>query len=171
MKGFRLERLQSELYKVLYSVFNGEISDNRISGISITKVKLSPDLSLLKVYFSDYNQQIPLEKILELLNRSSGFIKKQIAGANIMRTIPQIVFQYDETNERVGKMDELFRIIAEEKRNNNYYDDDRDNVYYDDDELEDEDFEDYEEYTDDLDEDLDFDYEEIEEDEDDNSKK
>ena len=167
MKGFRLERLQKELLKILNSVFNGDISDERISGISITKVKLSKDLTFLKAYFSSYNEQIPLEKIIELLNRSSGFIKKQIAGANIMRTIPQIVFQYDETTERVGKIDELFRIIAEEKRNNNYYDDDRDNEFYDDDELEDEDFEDYDDYTDDLDEDLDFDYEELDEDEED----
>lgn len=167
MKGFRLDRLQKELLKILTAVFNGEISDNRISGITVTKVKLSPDLSLLKIYFSDYDTKYSLEKIMEFLERSSGFIKKQIAGASIMRAIPQIVFEYDKTNERVSKLDDIFRVIAEEKRNNNYYDDDSDNEYYEEDELDDEDFEDYDDYNDDLDDDLDFDYEEIDEDEDD----
>ena len=166
MKGFRLERLQKELLKIVNSVFHGDIADPRLSGIEIKYVKISPDLRLLKMYFSDYDKNIPLDTIKELLMKSSGFIKKQIAGACIMRTIPQIVFEYDNTNERVEKIDELFKLIADEKRNNNYYDEDSDNEYYEDDELEDEDLEDYDDYNDDLDEDLDFDYEEIDEDDD-----
>jgi len=170
MKGIRQERLQKELHKIVNAIFQGEISDPRLSGIEVTKVRITADLMLLKLYFSEHSKEIPLNQTLELLHKSSGFIKKQIAGAGIMRTIPQIVFEYDNTNERVEKLDEIFRIIAEEKRNNNYYDDDSDNDYYDDDDdrLMEEDLEEYDDYNDELEDDLDFDYDDDSEDEEEN---
>ncbi|MCL2063756.1 MAG: 30S ribosome-binding factor RbfA [Candidatus Cloacimonetes bacterium] len=166
MKDVRLARLQKEMLKIISSVFQGDISDPRLSGLKITKIKMTRDLKKMKIYFAEFDKKLTDAEIVELLTRSSGFLKKQIAGARIMRTIPDIVYEYDKTNERVEKIEELFQKIAEEKRNSNYYDDDNDNDYYDNDgELLDEDLEDYEEYQDDLnDEDLEFEYEDIDDD-------
>jgi len=167
MKGFRKERLQKELNRIINSIFQGDISDQRLSGIEITRVKITSDLTNLKLFFTGKDENIPLEDMYELLTKSSGFIKKRIAGAGIMRTIPQIVWEYDNTNEKNEKLNELFKQIADEKRNNNYYDDDNDNDYYDNDEdqLMDEDLEEYDDYNDELDEDLEFEYDDIEDDE------
>ena len=159
MNSIRIERLQKELQHLTDALFNGDISDNRLSGIEITGAKLSPDLGYLKLYFKNIETKIPPEQILELLNKSSGFIKKKIAGAKIMRSIPQIVFEYDNTSERVERMDKLFKMISDEKRNQNYYEDDSDNDHYDDnDEILDEDLEDYDDYNDDLDGELEYGY-------------
>ena len=161
---FRIDRLQKELHKLIYSIFHGDLADPRISGLDITRVKLTKDMKLLKVYFANYDQNIPLETILELLSKSSGFIKKQIAGATIMRTIPQIIFEYDDSNQRIESIEKVFQSISSEKRNKYY---DSDNDYYDDDDdyLNEDDLEDYDDYNDDLDdEDLDFDYEDDEDD-------
>ena len=159
MNNIRIERLSKELHHIADAAFQGELSDHRLSGIDITDARISKDLGYLKLYFTGYDPKIPLEQILELLNKCSGFIKKKIAGAKIMRTIPQIVFEYDDTNERVEKMDNLFKMIEAEKRNNNYYEDDSDNDQYDDnDEILDEDLEDYDDYNDDLDGELEYGY-------------
>ena len=168
MKSIRIERLQKELLKIISSVFQGDISDPRLSGLKITKIKMTSDLKKMKIYFAEFDKRLTDNEIVELLTKSTGFLKKQIAGARIMRTIPEIVYEYDKTNERVERIDELFRQIAEEKRNSNYYDDDSDNEYYDNDgELQDEDMEDYDDYQDELDdEELEFDYDDIDNDED-----
>ena len=159
MNNIRIERLQKELLHLVDAIFQGEIGDNRLSGIEITDAKISPDLGFLKLYFTNYDPKISLEQITELLNKSSGFIKKKIAGAKIMRSIPQIVFEYDNTNEKVEKIEKLFKLITEEKRNQNYYEDDSDNDHYDDnDEILDEDLEDYDDYNDDLDGELEYGY-------------
>jgi ribosome-binding factor A len=163
MKGFRKERLQKELKQILNSVFQGDISDRRLSGIEITRVKITADLSTLRLFFTGIDEKILLDEIYELLIKSSGFIKKKIAGAGIMRTIPHIVRDYDNKNEKKERLNDLFKQIAEEKRNSNYYDDDSDNNYYehDDDHLLDEDLEEYDDYSDELEEDLEFEYDEI----------
>jgi ribosome-binding factor A len=168
MPFIRIERLQKELLKLTNSIFKGDISDPRLSGIDITRLKLSKDMRSLKLYFSGYDKIISEKEIIELLNKSSGYIKKQIAGASIMRTIPQINFEYDNSSERIKKIEDVFTELKAEKRNNNYYDDDSDNVYYDeDDNYDDDDLEDYDEYQDELEEELDFEYDEVELEEDD----
>jgi ribosome-binding factor A len=145
-KEFKIQRLQKELHRVINSIFQGGITDDRLSGLNITRVKLSSDLSVLKIYFAEYNPKFTKEKIIELLTKSSGFIKKQIAGECNMRTIPHINFEHDNNPERIGKIDEIFNILAEEKRNKNYYEDDADNGQYIDEDLEDSDMEDYEDH-------------------------
>ena len=166
MKNIRIERLQKELQHLTDSIFQGDIHDSRLSGIEITQTKLSPDFSHLKLYFTNINSNIDIQKTIELLNKSSGYIKKRIAGAKIMRSLPQIVFEYDNTNERVEKINKLFSLIADEKRNQNYYEDDSDNDFYDDnDEILEEDLEDYDDYNDELDKELEYEYDEDDDDE------
>jgi ribosome-binding factor A len=161
-KSFKTDRLEKELQRVMNALFCGVITDPRLSGIEITRAKITPDLSLLTLYFSNDNEQYTTEQTIELLVKSSGFIKKHIAGANIMRTIPQIYFKYDDTNVRVDNIDKIFKTISAEKRNYDYYDDDSDNEYYQDEVLDDEELE----YDDVVDEDLDLDgYEDVDEDE------
>jgi len=163
-KSYKKDRLQKELQKLLNAVFNGDIADERLTGIDITYVKIAPDQSFLKIYFTATHTDLPLQQIKELLIKSSGFIKKKIAGERLMRNIPQIAFEYDPTPQRAEKIEELFKQIASEKRNNDYYDDDNDNEYYRDDELEDDDLEDNDE---DIDEDIDLDdYDDVDEDDD-----
>ena len=124
MKRIKLERLQKELLQLTNAIFNGEISDQRLSGIEISRTKLSPDLGVLKLYFTNIQPGLTPEKINQLLQKSSGYIKKKIAGAHIMRIIPQIIFEHDTTSENVERLDGIFRRIADERRNPNYYDDD-----------------------------------------------
>ena len=166
-KSFKTERLQKELQKIVNAMFQGDIADPRLSGIEITKIKISPDRTQMKIYFAGHPSEIPQEKIIELLIKSSGFIKKQIAGANIMRTIPQISFQHDATNKRVEKIEEIFKTIAAQKKNHNYYDNDNDNEYYDDDEeLDENELDDYDDYNEDINDDIEFEYDEIDDDDD-----
>jgi ribosome-binding factor A len=161
-KSFKTDRLEKELQRVTNALFQGVITDPRLSGIDITRTKIAPDLSLLTIYFSNDEEHLTPEQTIELLVKSSGFIKKHIAGANIMRTIPQITFKYDNINTRVDSLDKIFRAIEAEKRNFDYYDDDSDNEYYQDEVLDDEELE----YDDVVDEELDLDgYEDVEEDE------
>jgi ribosome-binding factor A len=154
-KSYKIPRLEKELYRLVSAVFQGDISDPRLLGLEITRIQITKDLSILKIYFSKFDKELTLENIMELLQKSSGFIKKQIAGASIMRTIPNIVFQYDKSTERTERIDQIFQQISSEKRNNDYYDDDTDNEYYNDDEVDDDDFTEYGDYNEELDESID----------------
>ena len=136
MKSFRIERLQNEIKKILNNSITTKLNDPRLEWIVFSDVILSKDLNYLKVYYTHYNNPLTHEKIKELLNKASGFFKKQIAGAKLMRTIPEITFYYDETEERAARVDALLASVKDDFEEEDEYDPDIDiDDYLDDDEF------------------------------------
>ncbi|MBP7205331.1 MAG: 30S ribosome-binding factor RbfA [Candidatus Cloacimonetes bacterium] len=137
MKSHRIPRLQEELKKLANIVISQKLRDPALDWVTITEVVISKDLRYAKVYFSHYNNPATHDTIREHLIKTSGFLKKEIAGAHIMRTIPELSFLYDETEDRAEKVDILLASLKDR------YDDDEDdddldidpNDYLDDDDI------------------------------------
>lgn len=110
MNSIRLKRLESVLKKIISQTLSFEARDDRLQFIVINEVKLTQDLSYATVYFT-YLSDIPKEKMVEILTRSSGFIKKHIAKEKVIRKIPKLKFVYDETEDRARKLEEIFQKI------------------------------------------------------------
>ena len=158
MKNYRIPRLQSELKKLFNTALSQKLNDPKLAWVQITDVVISKDLHYAKLYFSHYNNPASHEQIRELLMKSSGFFKKQIAGAQIMRTIPELSFYYDDTEDRAAKVDTLLASLRDDFDDEDEEDQDIDI----DDILDDDDYFDFDEEDDEEDYD---DYEDEEEDE------
>ena len=157
MKNYRIPRLQEELKKIFNITISQKLGDPGLAWVNITDVIISKDLRYAKIYFSHYNNPASYQEIREHLIKTSGFFKKQIAGAHIMRTIPELSFFYDDTEDRAAKVEALLAGIKDDYDDEDDYDPDIDiDDYLDDDE--------YYEYDDDLEED---DYEDFDDDDED----
>lgn len=157
MKNYRIPRLQEELKKIFNITISQKLGDPDLAWVNITDVIISKDLRYAKIYFSHYNNPASHQEIREHLIKTSGFFKKQIAGAHIMRTIPELSFFYDDTEDRAAKVEALLAGIKDDYEDDDDYDPDIDiDDYLDDDE--------YYEYDDDLEED---DYEDFDDDDED----
>ncbi len=157
MKNFRIPRLQEELKKIFNITLSQKLNDPLLAWVSITEVIISKDLRYAKLYFSHYNNPASHKEIQECLIKTSGFFKKQIAGAQIMRTIPELSFFYDDTEERAEKVEAILASVRDD------YDEDYDpdidiEDYLDDDDYYDYDDDDEEDDYDDIDEDDDEDH-------------
>ncbi len=148
MKSHRVPRLQEELKKLFNIAISQKLRDPKLEWVTITDVVLSKDLRYAKLYFSHYVNPSSHESVREHLIKTSGFLKKQIAGAHIMRTIPELSFFYDDTEDRAEKVDALLANIKDK------YNGDDDDEYDPDIDLDD--YLDDEDYFD-LDEDEDYD--------------
>ncbi|MDD4310619.1 MAG: 30S ribosome-binding factor RbfA [Candidatus Cloacimonetes bacterium] len=152
MKSFRIPRLQEELKKIFNIALSQKLNDPKLNWVQISEVIISKDLRYAKLYFSHYNNPASHDKIRELLIKTSGFLKKQIAGAQLMRTIPELSFFYDETEDRAEKVDALLANLKDDYNDDADYDPDIDiDDYLDDDDYFDfdEDEDDYEDFEDD----------------------
>ena len=157
MKNYRIPRLQEELKKIFNITISQRLGDPCLAWVNITDVIISKDLRYAKIYFSHYNNPASHQEIREHLIKTSGFFKKQIAGAHIMRTIPELSFFYDDTEDRAAKVEALLAGIKDDYDDEDDYDPDIDiDDYLDDDE--------YYEYDDDLEED---DYDDFDDDDED----
>ncbi len=116
MARIRIQRLESELLKLLNKIINYTLRDKNLQMITITAVKLSNDMSHAKVYFTHLDK-IKSEDVLNSLRKSKGFLKREIAEAKIMRIVPDLIFEYDEIEKTARHLDELFDKIHAESRN------------------------------------------------------
>ncbi|MCX6351876.1 MAG: 30S ribosome-binding factor RbfA [Bacteroidetes bacterium] len=77
--------------------------------ISVSQVRVSPDLGYVKIYLSFMNDKEP-EKVLMLIREHSKELRTKLAGRikNQVRKIPELEFFYDDTMDYVEKIDKLF---------------------------------------------------------------
>ena len=76
--------------------------------ISVTKVKITPDLKYAKVYVSILNSKNN-EKTMEALKKSAGFMRSQIAKRVNLRITPELVFEKDDSMEYGMKIDAILK--------------------------------------------------------------
>lgn len=99
--------VQKELSDIFQRDKRG-ILDNAF--ISISDVTVSADLGVAKVYISMMLAK-DKQKTLDKLNRGKGEIRKALGDRirNQVRTIPELIFIIDETEENAYKIEELIR--------------------------------------------------------------
>ena len=103
------ELLRHEIAKIIST----EIKDPRVHDVVITRVKVTKDLSIARVYFSSYNKKSLLD-IQIGLDKSNSFIRKKLMGNVHLKKLPQLVFEKDDTPENASHLDELFKQIHTE---------------------------------------------------------
>ncbi|MCI8345944.1 MAG: 30S ribosome-binding factor RbfA [Clostridia bacterium] len=105
----RLNRINEELKKEISNIISFELKNPDATGlISVTKVKITPDLKYAKVYVSMLNSKNN-EKTLEALKKSSGYIRSSIAKKINLRITPELVFEEDDSMEYGMKIDSILK--------------------------------------------------------------
>ena len=85
--------------------------------ITVTNVKMSPDLGIAKIYLSIYNTENKQETLLELQDNIARL--RQALGArlkNHMRRIPELDLFIDDTLDEMYRLNALFDKLEEENQ-------------------------------------------------------
>lgn len=109
--GLRQEKLADEIRDILAVSFQGGLlSDPRLEGVTITAVKLSPDLQLASVYYRLYNDS-EKDAAKAGLESAAGLLRNKLAKVLDVRRVPVLRFFYDESVERASKIEKLLHDI------------------------------------------------------------
>ena len=108
--GLRQERLADEIRDLIAGCFlGGQMGDPLLDSVTITAVKLTPDLQLATVYFRIYGQvdHNQVDRVAKALESAGGFFRKRLSEALDIRRIPSLRFFYDESIERGARIEKL----------------------------------------------------------------
>ena len=109
----RLSRIEEELKKEISNIINYELNNSNITGmVSVTKVKVTPDLKYARVFVSMINSN--KKNTLAALKSSAGYVRKEIAHRINLRTTPEIIFEFDESIEYGAKIDNILKEIMKD---------------------------------------------------------
>lgn len=110
----RLNRINEELKREISNIINYEVTNSNVTGlISVTKVKISPDLRYARVYVSILNSK-NVKQTLAGLKSSSGFIRSRIAEKINLRVTPELVFELDDSMQYGEKIDTILKDIMKD---------------------------------------------------------
>lgn len=99
------------MLEVLASLILLEVKDPRVSQVQLTAVDVSPDLSFARVYYVMLDRREPDEDVQTGLERSSGFLRRELGVRLAIRHVPELRFVYDESVERGRRIDDLLSTL------------------------------------------------------------
>ena len=109
----RLSRIAEELKREISNIINYELSNSNITGmVSVTKIKVSPDLSRARVFVTMLNSN--KKNTLAALKKSAGYIRREIAHRINLRTTPELIFEFDESIEYGARIDNILKEIIKD---------------------------------------------------------
>ena len=107
--------LGSTIQKELATIIMRELNDPRLTGMpSITRVKVSPDLSVADVYVTIMGTPGQQNAAINALRHSAGMMRTKLTKLLSLRQSPYLKFHIDENLKKELAVLETLRIVAEE---------------------------------------------------------
>jgi len=103
----RARRVAEQVQRVLGEMLRREVRDPRLKPVTVTHVKVSPDLSHAWVYYELLNgdSHDPLQR--EILDDAAVYLRGPVGRALRLRLSPHLHFEPDLELERGNRLDAL----------------------------------------------------------------
>lgn len=122
-------RINGEVQKALSKLITTEIKDPRISPLtSVVAVEVAPDLKTAKVYISVLGNEEQRQDTLKGLKSAAPFMRSQLAKTINLRNTPELKFVVDQSIEYGVNMSKLISDVTKDLKddelveNNNFED-------------------------------------------------
>jgi len=115
-KGFRRDRLASEIVKETSKIILYELRDPRKGFVTVTRAKVSEDYRYAKIFISIMGTPKQKKTVLGGLKHAQGFVQKELSRRIQMRSFPEIHFELDESIEKAFKVTNAIDALTRERK-------------------------------------------------------
>ncbi len=112
----RPERVAQMVQQLLGEIFARGMRDPRIGLVTITGVKMSPDLREARVYWTVHGDIDVRKHTARGLENARGYLRHEVGLELKLRLTPDLHFTYDEAIDRGERIEQLIRQVHEERR-------------------------------------------------------
>jgi ribosome-binding factor A len=113
LESRRLSRLDSQMREEISDIIMRKIKDPRLGLVSVTRTRVSADLSYARVYFNVIGSEADAEKTLACLVHAANFIRSELGRRLHVRRIPELRFFYDDSAERGARIEQILKHLKE----------------------------------------------------------
>jgi ribosome-binding factor A len=110
-QGYRPDRVGEQIREVLSEILTrGEAHDPGIGFITLTRVQVTSDLQIARVFYTSLGDPNARKETARALERATPFFRRQIAGRLRLRRAPEFEFRFDES---IGHQDRIEQILRD----------------------------------------------------------
>jgi len=95
----RRERVAEAIRREVAGILRFELADPRVGRATVTRVELTGDLTLARVYVSVYGSDADQKETLAVLGRARGRVRTLLGSRVRLRATPEIRFVFDPSVE------------------------------------------------------------------------
>lgn len=108
----RIDKIENLIKEEISLIFLFKLQNLGSGLITITSVRVSPDLKTAKIYISIFEKE-RREKVLEKIRSKTKFIRSELASRITIKFVPELKFFLDDTLDYVEKIEGLIKKIHE----------------------------------------------------------
>ncbi len=116
MSSHRVDKVERLIKEEVSLIFLEKLKEPEYGFLTITNVKVSPDLKIAKIYISVLEKE-KRELVLDRIQTKTGFIRTELAHRIRIKFIPELKFFIDDTLDYVEKIEGIIEKIHKEDGN------------------------------------------------------
>jgi ribosome-binding factor A len=113
MSGHRAERISQRILEEVSLILSREIQDPQIAGVNVTRVDVSGDLRVAKIFVAAPVDAEEAEMVMEGLERASRYFRRRLAENMEMRLVPEVRFALDYS---IAKGERFLQVLEQVQR-------------------------------------------------------
>lgn len=106
----RVERIQEQVREEVSQMLATEVRDPGVGLVTVTRAKVTGDLSLARVYWTILGDAAERKKTAQALERATPYLRRLLSERLTLRRSPELKFIFDES---VAAQDRIERILLE----------------------------------------------------------
>jgi ribosome-binding factor A len=84
-------------------------NDPRLREVTVTAVRMTPDLRVARVYVRTLGDPSTQEVLLRMLGKAAHFLRGEVGRAIGLRVTPELRFEYDSLPDTAARVEALLR--------------------------------------------------------------
>lgn len=113
--GSRPSRVGDQLRVELSDLITRSVQDPGIGFLTITHVKVTPDLQTARVYYTTLGDERARRESSRALERAAPFLRRQIGRRLRLKRVPHLEFFFDESIERGDRIERILQDLSSER--------------------------------------------------------
>src|SRR5215212_9758513 len=114
-QGYRPDRVGDQIRQELSEILTrGQVHDPGIGFITLTRVQVTADLQLARVFYTTLGDEKARKETARALQRATGFFRRQIGARLQLRRVPEVEFRFDQSIANQDRIEQILRDIHEE---------------------------------------------------------
>jgi ribosome-binding factor A len=107
--SIKQDRMAGRIHEILSVLLLREVADPRLQDVSVTEVKLDPELMFAKVYVNAFGDDTRQQEVMQGLKAANAFLRREVAHRVHLRSAPQLQFIWDEGLARSERVQRIFQ--------------------------------------------------------------
>ncbi|MCI0707740.1 MAG: 30S ribosome-binding factor RbfA [Ignavibacteriae bacterium] len=111
----RTEKVASLIKQELGVIFQRNFSMEEYGFITVTEVRVSPDLKIAKVYVSVFGDAERKQRSMDLLEQEKNFVRAELGHGIRLKFTPSLIFYLDESLDRAMNINRILDKIHKDE--------------------------------------------------------